>query len=327
MMHILWRGGILTFQARPDHQRESFQTLHSEGSILHKLYCTGLLFPIFHFAIVFFTVLSTLLTILYWKRPMFLKKLLLFRYSIPNLTIAFHFWQYWKCLKYHICPGLSFCPCTEVFQNVNILLSCWIAQQSPQELPLDVANTFRLLTKFRLFFLLKKKLSSGCLCSMWLHRGQGPPGNGSDLSGWEGLTATLQEKTLSSTCWGWICGFWPSCGRELAPEKHVPTLDPTVPSRILDVIPKARNLWHDYWKHDTWALHYNWSKNVKIKLYSQVKLLQWERVTVIIWAESHSTVSILHSREKKTKPQTNTAAFDALGFHKQNILEWHYLLF
>lgn len=36
-------------------------------------------------------------------------------------------------------------------------------------------------------------------------------------------------------------------------------------------------------------------------------------MTVIVWAESHSTLSILHSREKKKEPQANTATFDALG--------------
>lgn len=51
-----------------------------------------------------------------------------------------------------------------------------------------------------------------------------------------------RRKPWASTCWGWICGFWPSYGRQLAPEKPVLTLDPTVSSRILDVIPKARNL-------------------------------------------------------------------------------------
>lgn len=85
------------FPFRTRSPKRTFQTLHSEGNILHKLYCTGLvfpIFPIFHFSVVLFTVLSLLLTILYRKRPMFLWKLLLFRYSTPNLTIAFHFWQY-----------------------------------------------------------------------------------------------------------------------------------------------------------------------------------------------------------------------------------------
>lgn len=93
-MHILGRDAILTFHSGPDHQRESFQTLHSEENTLHKLYCIGLVFPIFPFAIALLTVFSSLLTILYRKRPMFLRKLLLFRYSTPNLTIAVYFWQY-----------------------------------------------------------------------------------------------------------------------------------------------------------------------------------------------------------------------------------------
>lgn len=36
-------------------------------------------------------------------------------------------------------------------------------------------------------------------------------------------------------------------------------------------------------------------------------------VTVIVWAESHSTLSIFTLKGKKTKPQTNTATFHALG--------------
>lgn len=46
-MHVLGTGGILIFHSKPDHTRESFQKLHSEGNILHKLYCTVLVFASF----------------------------------------------------------------------------------------------------------------------------------------------------------------------------------------------------------------------------------------------------------------------------------------
>lgn len=98
---------------------------------------------------------------------MFLKQWLLFTYLNPNLIIAVQLWQHRKCLKHHIRPGLPFCPCTELLQNVNVLLSCWLAKRSSQKLLLDVANTFKLLTKLRLFPL-KMKLSISCFCfTLW----------------------------------------------------------------------------------------------------------------------------------------------------------------
>lgn len=124
---------------------------------------------------------------------MFLRKLL-FRYSTPNLTIAFHFWQYWKCLKNHICPGLSFCPCTELFQNVNILLSCWLAQWSTQELPSWCSQCFQTSHKIQAFFPLKQ--SWAVLASVPCHCiGDRVPQEMAVISGREELTDTLQEKT------------------------------------------------------------------------------------------------------------------------------------
>lgn len=182
MMHISGRGSILTFHSGSDHQRETLQTLHSEGNILHKLYCTGLAFPTFHFGIVLFTGLSSLLTIPQRKGPVFLRKLLLFRYSTPNLTIAFHFWQYLKCLNIiyaHACPSALALNCFKMYLH----RSAADLHNDPHRSSILMWPMLSSFSQNSGFLPSKTKLSSGCFCSVSLHRGQVPPGNGSDLSG------------------------------------------------------------------------------------------------------------------------------------------------
>lgn len=164
--HLAGRCGILTFHSmhRPGHQRGT--NCNYIDYIAQDWYLSP--FPS-EFPSVCFGMLSLLLTHInnpIQEKACAFKAPLLFTFLNPHLTIAFQLWQHLKCLQFHACPDLPFCPCTEQLQNVTALLSCWLAQRPPQELLLDVADTFKLLKKFSFFIPSKTKLGWNHFCFM-----------------------------------------------------------------------------------------------------------------------------------------------------------------
>lgn len=228
-IHISRSGGILTFHSRPDHQRESFQTLHSEGnkhitqiishrtSISHLSFCTC---PFYNALIPFDNPIQ--------KKAYAFKEIIIIQIFNPKSDNCLPFLAILKVFKVSYRSRLVLLPlhwsvwkCKHTAQ----LLTC---STIPTGAPSWCGQHFQASHKIQAFFLLKQSwavvASVPCDCT-----GDRVPQETAVIS----LTKRdsqlfSRRKPWASTCWGWICGFSPSCGRQLAPEKHVPTFDPTV---------------------------------------------------------------------------------------------------
>ena len=279
-----------------------------------------------------------ILTIPYRTRLVLSKQCLLSRYLNLNLTIAFQLRQHVKCLRFHRHPGLPFCPCTEQLQDVNVLLSCWLAQRSPQELLLDVADTFKLLTKFWVPFLSKTKRGRSHFCFMSWHSSQGLPGMSwpraaLSLAGADSELPSRRSPGHPPSLLPVALRLPPFLLKAAGYCKARAYLGPTLSSR-----PAFRPscLKQDFGFHSQGQALMNWILNSpvmwcsspslqlvqcgKVKFWSQLKSLQWEIITVMVWAEGRrSFFSILHPR-KKRNPKPTLLHLMPRRFYKQNIL-------